>query len=305
MSKSRTFVFTNFNTEFEYKLVDDITYIAYGGEVCPKTERAHHQGWICFKTQRSGGPRSLKKICNLVGGRGHVELMRGSLGQNDAYCSKEGQLTELGDRPAQGDRNDLKDVVNDIRLGKRKADDIAVEDPVFYHMYGRTLSKAEDVLARKRFRTDMTKGIWYYGPTGVGKSHKAFEGFDPDTHYVKPLSDCWWDGYTGQKIVILNDFRGQIAYSELLTLVDKWPHSVKRRNREPIPFVAETVIVTSSMKPEDVYYNVSLRDSLEQLRRRFAITEMLPENGTAIAQKCSEGNTVTSEQNLKIDYGYL
>lgn len=198
--------------------------------------------------------------------------MRGSLQQNDAYCSKDGQLVELGQRPAQGDRHDLKDVVNDIRTGKRKADDIAVEDPVFYHMYGRTLAKAEDILSRKRFRTDMTKGIWYWGPTGVGKSHRAFDGFDPDTHYVKPLDDQWWDGYTGQKVVILNDFRGQITYSELLTLVDKWPHSVKRRNREPIPFVAETVIITSALPPEDVYHNISARDSLDQLRRRFTIT---------------------------------
>ena len=187
MTKSRVFVFTNFNVEFEYKLQDDIRYIAYGNETCPTSGKPHHQGWVCFKNQRGHGNRALAKICKLVGDRGRVFPMRGSLQQNDDYCSKQGKLIELGDRPAQGDRGDLKQVVDDMKTGKRRADDIAVEDPVFYHMYGRTLAKAEDVHQRKRFRTDMTQGIWYWGTTGVGKSHAAFDGFHPDTHYVKPM----------------------------------------------------------------------------------------------------------------------
>ena len=76
----------------------------------------------------------------------------------------------------------------------------------------------------------MTEDVWYYGPTAVGKSHNAFDGYDYRTHYVKCLKDDWWCGYKGQEIVILNDFRGQIDYSEMLQLCDKWPHTVKQRN---------------------------------------------------------------------------
>jgi len=56
--------------------------------------------------------------------------------------------------------------------------------------------------------------------------------------------------------------------------VDKYPYYVKRRNREPIPFTSKTVIVTSSMKPQDVYMNLDDGDHLEQLTRRFKIVEM-------------------------------
>lgn len=186
-------------------------------------------------------------------------------------------MVKLGEEPKQGDRNDLKDVVKRIREGETSAEDILMEDPGYYHMYGRTIEKAEDVLLRKRFRTEMTKGTWYYGPTGSGKSHLAFQDFDPSTHYVKCLKDQWWDGYTGQKTVILNEFRGEISFGEMLALTDKWPHSVKRRNREPTPFLAEHVIVTSAMSPAEIFRKLNSDDRIEQLTRRFDIGLKLPD----------------------------
>lgn len=271
MPKSRNFTFTNFNLDFDYQLTDSMKYLAYGVETCPTTKRTHHQGFVVFKNQLSTSTKGLKKIGSMVGGAAHVEAMQGTLASNEAYCSKEGELVELGIRPAQGDRNDLKAVVDRIASGETTADQICMDDPVYYHMYGRTLSKAEDIAARKRFRTEMTQGIWMYGSTGCGKSHRAFQNFDPERCYVKCLTDDWWDGYTGQETVILNEFRGNIPYSELLALVDKWPHTVKRRNREPMPFVSKYVVITSSMDPATCYHNVAEHDSLSQLFRRFRV----------------------------------
>ena len=145
------------------------------------------------------------------------------------------------------------------------------------------------MLLRKRFRTEMTQGIWYHGPTAVGKSHKAFEGFDPQTHYVWKLNEKsgWQDGYAGQETVIINDFRGEIPYNEMLQLVDKWPHSVPRRGREPAPFLAKTVIVTSSLSPAQVYHRRAEEDSLNQLLRRFDVIELRPNSDTEVVR----GNT--------------
>jgi hypothetical protein len=42
------------------------------------------------------------------------------------------------------------------------------------------------------------------------------------------------------------------VFSELLLdLVDRWPKTVKIRNREPRPFLAKTLLITSSMTPEE------------------------------------------------------
>lgn len=277
MSKSRVFQFTQFDfdesTDETYrKLIgNSIGYIAYGLETCPSTGKLHRQGWVYYRSQRQTSKSSLKKLSRNFN-NAHMEPLRGSLAQNDIYCSKEGKLVEFGVRPKQGDRNDLKDVVARIQTGDTTTDEICIDDPGFYHMYGRTLQKAEDIILRKKYRTEMTKGIWYYGGTGVGKSHIAFDGFTPETHYDKPLQDEWWDGYTGQKTVILNEFRGQITFSEMLSLVDKWPHSVRRRNREPIPFLAEKLIVTSSLHPREVYSKACTgSDAYDQLTRRFDI----------------------------------
>lgn len=123
----------------------------------------------------------------------------------------------------------------------------------------------------------MTKGIWYWGKTGVGKSHKVYAdtSYNVSTHYDYPYDNGWWDGYRQQKYVIFNDFRDELKFNELLRIVDKWPFSVKRRCREPMPFLSEIVMITSSCPPEEIYRNsLSENDKLDQFHRRFNVIEL-------------------------------
>ena len=267
-------VFTNFQLDFDYKhLVNthEAKYIAYGEETCPTTDRLHHQGWISFVKPK----RTTKSVATVLGNC-HVEPMKGNLAQNDEYCSKQtgGILTEFGTRPQQGARTDPIKIKKNLEDGTTTVDDIVLDQPAIYHQYCRTLREMETILLRRKKREWMTEGVWYYGPTAVGKSHKAFEGYDYTTHYVKCLDDQWWDGYKGQEIVILNDFRGQINYSEMLQLCDKWHHTVRQRNREPVPFLARKIIVTSSLHPKELYDKLKHEDSITQLLRRFEIILM-------------------------------
>ena len=48
---TRHWVFTNFKLNFDYNALVDLhaaRYVCYGVEVCPKTKKEHHQGWISF-----------------------------------------------------------------------------------------------------------------------------------------------------------------------------------------------------------------------------------------------------------------
>lgn len=272
MTRSRGWCFTiNNYTEDDIAKVQsfDCRYMVFGKEV-GKEGTPHLQGYLYMNNDKTLS--AMKKKFHPTA---HLEPQKGTPEQASAYCKKDGVVFERGDPPKQGCRSDLCGVRDDILSGK-KVDDIALEDPEMYHKYGRTLHKIEDLAMRKKFRTEMTEGVWIYGTTGTGKSEMAFEGFTPESHYhYKYDNSDWQDGYTQQPIVIIDEFRGQIPMHALLTMVDKHPnHVMKRRGREPLPFISKKVIVTSSMHPRDVFKNLNENDKLEQLLRRFKIIQL-------------------------------
>ena len=228
----------------------------------------------------------------------------------DAKAEQHGTLVE---RPGQGARTDLAEIIARIKSGETSADALALEDPALYARYGRTFEKAEDVALRGRFRSWQTTCTWYHGPTGAGKSHKAFENFDPATHYIWNLSEQFQDGYTGQETVIINEFRGSdMKYSRLLDLIDKWPTMVKRKGRGPAPFLAKHVIVTSCYSPQEAYAHLHARDSVDQLLRRVEVVELekraekceTPEEESSESHKGGLGNN-TPNHNLKAMTGNI
>ena len=255
---------------------EDFAFMAWGEEVCPTSGRQHLQSFVCMKKKMalSAATRVIQKY--FVGA--HVEIMRGSLAQNEEYCSKEGQYTTWGVPPQQGKRTDLDEVAEKIKAGEATPEQILEDDPMAYHQYGRTLEKLHQLQLRKKVRNWMTEGIWYYGPTGSGKSRKAFEGFDPDTHYAYPYeTNGWWDGYAGQETVIFDEFRGQLPLNVMLRLMDRYPMNVQQRGKEPFPLLAKKIIITSCMKPDEVYKDLASSDRLDQLYRRCEVERLGPD----------------------------
>lgn len=245
-------------------------YICWGKEVAPSTGTPHLQGYFELKTKRNMNGLQSKELKGIGMG---LKIRMGNQEQAINYCKKDGEFVEYGTKCKQGKRTDLEAYRDMIIDDDVRVDDIAIENPGAYHIFGRTMEKLEELAMRKKFRTEMTQGIWLWGKTGVGKSHAAFKNFNPDTHYVLNVNDNgWWEGYKQQDVVIINEFRGQIPFGELLDLVDKWPKTVKRRNKAPLPFISKFVIITSSMPPVDIYEKIkNPDDSIQQLLRRFKV----------------------------------
>lgn len=291
--KNRGFVVTdwNCNDENSYKDIMDknsIQFLAFGKEICPKSGKKHHQCFLYFINPKSCSNKNLNNIGNYFGEiHCYVQVMRGSFTQNEAYCKKEGSYEKLGDEPKQGARSDIKENVELIMKGDLKPINIALMDPGNYNLYKNTYNVIFNKYMLTQYRTEMTKGVWYWGETGVGKSHKAFRNFTPETHYIKDLNVQWWDNYEQQPIVVLNEFRGQIKFGELLDLVDKWPKTVPVRNNPSIPFTSKKLIITSSKPPNEIYSNCG--ESLTQLLRRFTVRHLKME------KKYSVGNIRPTE----------
>lgn len=259
----------------------EFSYYHMGQEICPKTKRPHIDGYYEYPSQRRLITEIKKFEKAFEKGFGNIQVARGTAGENDDYSDKEGLNYRKIGIPAQGQgfRTDLLENRNDIMTGVCSAEDIAISDPERYHKYARTFHKIEDITYRKKFRTEMTKGLWMWGTTNVGKSHRAYNGFDPSTHYVfKQNDNGWQDGYNGQETVIFNEFRGKMPYEELMDLVDKWPYTLPRRGREPAPFLAKLVIITSSRSPEQIYHHRQEEDQLVELYRRFTVQHITEKN---------------------------
>lgn len=248
-----------------------MSYLVYQLEECPDTGNIHWQGYAEFTKKMT---RNAVQAALYMGKKFHFEPRRGTPQQAREYCMKDetslGAQTEYGVLSNPGQRTDLN-VVKESIMNGTKVEEIMMSNPLIYHQYGRTLNAIEDVVLRSKKRNHMTEGIWYWGDTGAGKSHKAFTEHGDD-FYVKPWGKDtdWWDGYKGQSVVIFNEFRGQIDYAQVLQLLDKWPHVVSRRGREPMPFLAKKIIFTCTTLPEGIYKRQAEKvDSLDQLYRRL------------------------------------
>jgi len=282
-ARARAFCLTINNPELEildvfekYMNKNNCINLIVESEFGSQEETFHLQCYIRFKNQTKFS--AIKKKFPTA----HIEQAKGTAKQNFKYCSKDDNILFLKGEfdNEQGKRNDLNEIKNLIIGGEMSVNDIAKKFPNAYHQYGRTLEKLEDIHHLNTKRNFMTKGTWYFGKTGVGKTHQAFEdaklmGAENSCYIHNIIDGGWWDGYTGQKVVIINDFRGNIEYDELLRLVDKWPHTVKRRGKAPIPFTSELVIITSALRPEECYARRNEKDSIDQLLRRFEIIEII------------------------------
>lgn len=307
--KVRWFVMTDWNVENDEKFYSDmmlkknISYFAYGEEVCPDSGKPHHQCFMRFNHPRARQKRNLGKIADWWGDtHNYVEAMVEGCNCNETYCKKDGKYHEIGNKPNQGERNDLEELRDSVMNGV-SVDEICLESPELFHQYGRTLERLETIRMRKQWRKEMTQGIWFCGKAGYGKDHQWRSVYNPDTHFVKDLSVEWWDGYKQQDTVVLSEFRGHhMRWSSLLTLVDKNPLNVKWRGKESVPFISKTVIITSVLDPVDCYKGKQNDEEWEQFFRRFKVYKILEEHGEPVLidnavldQKCSEGNIRSSE----------
>lgn len=283
--QARCVVFTcnNYDPDLVNLLVETLkawplcTYFVFGKEVAPTTGTPHLQGYLELSQPSAWSTirNKLKTVYLPTSTSSPWTTRRRATAQRAAdYCKKDGDFVEHGEISRQGERNDLKMVCQDIKAGKRTIWDVMDEDPAFYHQYGRTLKEVQGRANRQKSRTEMTKGVWIYGPSGAGKSHMAFQDFHPSTHYVKNLEEEWWDGYEGQEVVIMNEFRGQIKFNHLLALTDKWPMTVKQRHQAPYPLLAKKIIITSVLKPREVYHNLDGNESWAQFDRRFELVDI-------------------------------
>lgn len=198
----------------------------------------------------------------------HLELTRSRAA--DGYVWKDetsvaGTRFELGARAVR--RNNPTDWVEVLNAAKSGHFDAIPED-IQVRCYNQ-LSRIRMDHARPLACVRTT--FVFHGPTGTGKSRRAWEEAGLDA-YAKDPCTKWWCGYQGQKHVIIDEFRGLINISHVLRWLDRYPVMVETKGAA-VPLCATTFWITSNL-PVDRWYVDADCATMEALKRRLNIIEL-------------------------------
>lgn len=262
MAKARAYVFTlNNPTEDELENIKKLKYkyIIIGDETAPDTGTHHYQGYINFNSSTSFN--TIKKHIP----RAHIETAKGSPLQNYEYCSKQEIKYEDGDRPKPGKRTDIDSIKEYIQdTPNPNMVDIITNN----RTNNQTIKYAESLLKYiEKGRTTKPIVKWYYGDTGTGKTHTAYE--EHENVYIK--DNClggFFEGYDAHKTIIIDDMRyDTFKYNHLLVLLHKYPNrvNVKGTSRQNL---AHTIIITAPQSPHEMFEG-KITENIGQLLRRI------------------------------------
>lgn len=109
----------------------------------------------------------------------------------------------------------------------------------------------------------------FWGVTGSGKSHRAWNEAGLDAYAKDPRSK-WWDGYKGQKHVVIDEFRGTIDIAHMLRWLDKFPCTVEIKGAS-VPLACTKLWITSNLSPDQWYPDLDA-ETKRALRRRLKVT---------------------------------
>lgn len=275
-ARSRSFCFTlNNYTQHNSPVFEtlDCRYLILGREVAPLTGTPHLQGYAYWSN-----PRSLRSVIAKVPGA-HVEIARGTVAENRAYCSKGGDYTEYGEPPADDYDRGEEEKARWIRTleSAKKRTWSEIDADIFIRYYGALQRIANDFKSKPE-PLNACCGIWIWGASGSGKSH-AVEDAYPD-HYKKGHNK-WWDGYSGQPIAYLDDLgHGDKWLGEfyLKHWADKWPFQSESKGYSG-PLRPQKFIVTSQFTIEQIW---DCPETRAALRRRFVVIEKLRDQNIPI-----------------------
>lgn len=235
---------------------DKVRYAIFGRET-GENGTPHLQGYIAFFK-----PQRINSVIKALPGC-HIEIAQGNEQQNFDYCSKQGDYEEFGRRSIQGKRSDLDTAIDLLKEGGIKR--VIEECPREYVKFHRGLEQLEYRLNNTPYEHPDVRGIWIHGPPGTGKSHTAREAY-PDA-YLK-AQNKWWDGYSGEKAVILDDLDTPTLGHYLKIWSDKYSCSGEFKGGT-VHLRHHVFIVTSNYHPSSLWPDDP--QMCEAIKRRFQI----------------------------------
>lgn len=224
-------------------------YAVWQHEQCPETGKIHSQILLCLEVKKR--MKQLKEY--LSEPQIHLEQAR-DIEASKIYVQKAstriaGPFT-YGKDPSETKENIL------AALKKRGLHSMVEENPTRVKL----LKDLMEFCIPNR--QEMTTGLYLHGPAGKGKTKIAhlIGQFAGGSYFKDPSK--WWNGYQGEPIVIIDDYRQGFSEDYILRLCDRYPLRVETKGGY-INFNSPMVIFTSN---EDSRTTIGCSD---QIKRRI------------------------------------
>lgn len=170
----------------------------------------------------------------------HFEPRRGTVRQAVDYVTKEktrvkGELPlakgEIDFKESQGQRSDLEELREEIMSSNCKLSSLLAsnESAWKFERQCRALIEARNAETWGRKMRDIQVKC-FFGATGTGKTRSALESADwADIYRATHYNTGAFDGYDAHDVLVLDEFRGQLPVSQLLTMSDPYPCKLPAR----------------------------------------------------------------------------
>ena len=233
----------------------------------------HKQGWLYCKNAVVFNTVRLWFL-----NKAHVEPMKGLFKHNVTYCTKDNDFEEYGKRPmdqaekgAAGKAQQEEKWKRIDELAKKgEWETLANEFPREHIVHLRNLRMRHQLAIDSKEDAKDVTGIWFYGESGAGKSHRARHY--SEKFYIKGINK-WWDGYEGEDTVIIEDVSDKHEFlgDSLKIWADKWAYTAEVKGASLRKIRPGTLIITSQYRIDEIFKDDRTRVALE---RRFKQVEV-------------------------------
>lgn len=262
---------------------EKIRYLNYQVEVCPKTNKEHLQYYLeSYAQVRTTQVQSIlmNKVnvqAPLVTSRAYCRdyclktdtpYFRDTYPQwfeKDASGHSKG-LRKEGTNPIElgvfqqkkGDRTDLHQMYEKINSGATELE-VYKACPTQYIKFSTGVRRVRALLSQdlltNRFIPDL-EVIVVWGKSRSGKTRWVLEQH-PGTDIYEPILSSsagkyWFDGYDGQKVILLNEFYGQLRSHYMQNLLDCYRRQVEKKG-DTVVSNWNKIYITSNVHPKDWY----------------------------------------------------
>lgn len=247
----------------EYNLSNRLNAVVYARGQRERGGTTNYEHWQLVVNLAK--PQRLSYLKKIFGDQCHWEPTRSESALS--YVWKDDTAVpdtrfEVGTKPIK--RNDPKDwdkIAEDARAGRLDQ----IPSDILVRCYSNIKRIAADNLQPIGIER---KCLVFWGRTGTGKSRRAWEEGGLDA-YPKDPRTKFWDGYSGQNHVIIDEFRGGIDISHMLRWLDRYPVVVEVKGSATV-LKASTIWITSNLDP--YYWYPELDEETKQaLLRRLEI----------------------------------